>query len=76
MAKNDSKSAPKYTQPEEREQALERALSALDKQFGKGTVMRLGEQSKMNIEVISTGCLELDMALGVGGIPRGRIIEI
>ena len=38
--------------------------------------MRLGEQSKMNIEVISTGCLELDMALGVGGIPRGRIIEI
>ncbi|MGI6215825.1 MAG: recombinase RecA, partial [Christensenellales bacterium] len=41
-----------------------------------GTVMRLGEQSKMNIEVISTGCLELDMALGVGGIPRGRIIEI
>ncbi|MDO5022687.1 MAG: recombinase RecA [Eubacteriales bacterium] len=76
MAKNDSKQAPKYTQPEERTQALERALAALDKQFGKGTIMRLGEQSKMNVEVVSTGCLELDMALGVGGIPRGRIVEI
>ncbi len=76
MAKNDSKTAAKNIQPQERAQALERALSALDKQFGKGTVMRLGEQSKMNVDVIPTGSLELDTALGVGGIPRGRIIEI
>ena len=60
----------------EKTQALDRALAALDKQFGRGTVMKLGEQSKMQVEVIPTGCIELDMALGVGGIPRGRIIEI
>ncbi len=60
----------------EKTQALDRALAALDKQFGRGTVMKLGEQSKMQVDVIPTGCIELDMALGVGGIPRGRIIEI
>lgn len=59
-----------------REAALEKALASLEKQFGKGTIMKLGEQSKMQVEVISTGCLDLDLALGVGGIPKGRIIEI
>ena len=60
----------------EKTQALDRALAALDKQFGRGTVMKLGEQAKMQVDVIPTGCIELDMALGVGGIPRGRIIEV
>lgn len=74
--KNDSKSTPAPVQSAERTQALERALAALDKQFGRGTIMKLGDQSKMKVDVVSTGCLDLDMALGVGGIPRGRIIEI
>lgn len=60
----------------EKTQALDRALAALDKQFGRGTVMKLGEQTKMQVDVIPTGCLDLDVALGVGGIPKGRIIEI
>ena len=60
----------------EKLKALEHALADLDKQFGKGAVMKLGEQSKQDISVIPTGCLTLDAALGVGGIPRGRIVEI
>ena len=61
----------------ERKKALEVALSQIEKQFGKGSVMKLGEDSnKMNIEVIPTGSLSLDLALGVGGLPRGRIVEI
>ena len=60
----------------EKTQALDRALAALDKQFGRGTVMKLGSQTKLQVDVIPTGSLELDNALGVGGIPRGRIIEI
>ena len=75
MANKDSK-IPAKAQPDERTQALDRALAALDKQFGRGTVMKLGEQSKMQVDVFPTGCIELDIALGVGGIPRGRIIEI
>jgi recombination protein RecA len=61
---------------DERARALEQTLSALDKQFGKGTVMKLGEQTKMKVDTVPTGCLELDLALGVGGIPRGRIVEV
>ncbi len=76
MAAKDAKTLTVGGTDNEKSQALERALSALDKQFGRGTVMKLGEQAKMQVEVIPTGCLELDMALGVGGIPRGRIIEI
>lgn len=61
----------------EKQKALDMALSQIEKQFGKGAVMKLGEKSvNQGIEVISTGCLELDFALGVGGFPRGRIIEI
>ena len=56
--------------------ALESAMSQIEKQFGKGSVMKLGENSSLNIEAISTGCLDLDIALGVGGVPKGRIIEI
>ena len=61
---------------DERNQALDRALAALDKQFGRGTVMKLGGQTKMQVDAVPTGSLELDLALGVGGIPRGRIIEV
>ena len=59
-----------------REQALELALNRIEKQFGKGAVMRLGQASRLTVDVISTGSLALDIALGVGGIPRGRITEI
>ena len=62
---------------EERKKALEMALSKIEKDYGKGSVMRLGDTAdKMHVEVIPTGCLHLDFALGVGGLPRGRIIEI
>ncbi|MBO4884157.1 MAG: recombinase RecA, partial [Clostridia bacterium] len=62
---------------DERKRALEMALSKIEKDFGKGSVMRLGDAAdKMQVEVIPTGCLHLDFALGVGGLPRGRIIEI
>ncbi len=75
MAAKENKNSARVM-PDERIHALDRALAALDKQFGRGTVMKLGEQTKMQVDVIPTGCLDLDMALGVGGIPRGRIIEI
>ncbi len=67
---------PVSKEQEEKLQALEHALNTLDKQFGKGSVMKLGERGAQNVEVIPTGCLTLDAALGVGGIPRGRIVEI
>ncbi|HWC10574.1 MAG TPA: recombinase RecA [Acidimicrobiales bacterium] len=60
----------------EREKALEMAVSQIEKQYGKGSVMRMGEAAHMEIEAISTGALALDIALGVGGLPRGRIVEI
>ena len=61
----------------EKKKALELALGQIEKQFGKGAIMKLGEsQSMMDVDIISTGCLDLDLALGVGGLPRGRIIEI
>jgi len=56
--------------------ALDTALSQIERQFGKGTVMRLGEQAKVDVDVISSGSLALDAALGIGGYPRGRVIEI
>lgn len=61
---------------EGREKALQTAMEHIEKQFGKGAIMRLGENAAMNIEHIRTGSLTLDLALGIGGIPRGRIIEI
>jgi recombination protein RecA len=60
----------------DREKALESALAQIDRQFGKGSVMRLGSDERAPVEVISTGSIALDVALGVGGLPRGRIIEI
>ena len=60
----------------EKERQLEQAIAQIEKQFGKGSIMKLGENSNEKIDVISTGCMTLDMALGIGGMPRGRIIEI
>ncbi len=61
---------------EEKRKALEEALKRIEKDYGKGAVMRLGEQTAMNVEAFSTGSLTLDLALGIGGIPKGRIVEI
>ncbi len=60
----------------EKKKALEMAMGQIEKQFGKGSIMKLGEFTAMNIEAIPTGALSLDIALGIGGVPRGRIIEI
>ena len=60
----------------EKQKALDAALSQIEKQFGKGAVMRLGEHSTLNVEAIPTGSLSLDIALGIGGVPKGRIVEI
>ena len=60
----------------DKQTALDTAIKQLEKQFGKGAVMRLGENKHMNVEHISTGSLSLDVALGIGGLPRGRIVEI
>ena len=65
------KAAPVTGAQEEKLKALEHALADLDKQFGKGAVMKLGEHAEQNVQVIPTGCLTLDEALGVGGIPPG-----
>ncbi len=59
-----------------KEKALQAALSQIDRQFGKGTVMRMGDRERVNIPAISTGSLGLDVALGIGGLPKGRIVEI
>src|SRR4029079_17484302 len=60
----------------DREEALESALAQIDRQFGKGSVMRLGSDERAPVEVIPTGSIALDVALGIGGLPRGRIVEI
>src|SRR5450830_1663381 len=62
--------------PADREKALEAALSQIDRQFGKGSIMRLGYEGRAPVEVIPTGSIALDIALGIGGLPRGRVVEI
>ena len=61
---------------ENKQKALAAALGQIEKQFGKGSIMRLGEDRSMDVETISTGSLSLDIALGAGGLPMGRIVEI
>ena len=61
---------------EDRKKALDTAISQIKKAYGEGTIMRLGENAEMNVQAVSTGSLTLDMALGIGGLPRGRIVEI
>jgi len=60
----------------DKKKAIELALGQVEKQFGKGSIMKLGDSTKMNVEAVSTGSIELDIALGIGGVPRGRIVEI
>ena len=62
--------------PKDREKALDSALAQIDRQFGKGAIMRMGDQERQPVEVIPTGSVALDVALGIGGLPRGRIVEI
>ncbi|PXW92468.1 protein RecA [Streptohalobacillus salinus] len=60
----------------DRKKALDMALKTIEKQFGKGSIMKLGERANQKIATVSTGSLALDIALGVGGYPRGRVVEI
>ena len=66
----------KKTEKKESNKALDQVLLDIEKQFGKGSIMKLGDNTHMKVDVISSGCLSLDIALGVGGYPRGRIVEI
>ncbi|MBR4270059.1 MAG: recombinase RecA [Clostridia bacterium] len=61
---------------DEKKKSLEQTIAEIEKQYGKGSIMRLGDNAKQVVDVIPTGCLMLDMALGIGGMPRGRIVEI
>ena len=67
---------PRRTSSVEREKALDMALSQIERQFGEGAVMKMGERGQMKVEAVSTGSLAIDMALGIGGLPRGRVVEI
>jgi len=80
MTKNNLKivkaSKNQETENKEKNKALEAAISQIDENFGKGSVMKLGQKAALNIESISTGSLSLDLALGIGGLPKGRVVEI
>ena len=79
MAKGNTKKAVVDTSdktPEEKQKALETAISQIEKSFGKGTTIKMGENPKMNVSSVSTGSISLDMALGIGGLPKGRIVEV
>src|SRR3954462_12086037 len=60
----------------DRSKALDTALAQIERQFGKGSVMRLGDEGRAPVEVIPTGSISLDIALGIGGLPRGRVVEV
>ena len=60
----------------QRHRAIEMALTQIERQFGKGSIMKMGDRSRMDIPVISSGSIALDSALGIGGFPRGRVIEV
>ncbi|HPZ23206.1 MAG TPA: ATPase domain-containing protein, partial [Bacillota bacterium] len=60
----------------DRQKALDIAIQQIERQFGKGSIMKLGEDASLNVSVIPSGCLALDIALGAGGYPRGRVVEI
>lgn len=76
MAKASSSKTTLTTDPKERKASLDLAVSSINRQYGEGALMRLGDASKMNVSVISTGSVAIDLALGVGGLPRGRVSEI
>ncbi len=80
MTKNNLKivksSKNQEIENKEKNKALEAAISQIDENFGKGSVMKLGQKTSLDIESISTGSLSLDLALGIGGLPKGRVTEI
>ena len=80
MAKTSKKAAAAetvvLTDEESKKKALDTALTQIEKEYGKGAIMKLGENAAMNVTAVSTGSLTLDMALGIGGLPRGRVVEI
>ena len=73
MAPNDKAGGIKAG---DREKSLETALAQIERQFGRGSIMRLGDDSRAPVEVIPTGSIALDVALGIGGLPRGRVVEV
>lgn len=73
---DNKKNDKKFEKVDDKKKALELALGQIEKQYGKGAVMRLGQKNTLNVEAVSTGSLSLDIATGIGGLPRGRIIEI
>ena len=76
MADKDKKLTKTATIASDKKEAIKTAMKNIEKLYGKGAIMRLGEQTNLNVEVIPTGSLALDLALGIGGVPKGRIIEI
>ncbi|MCI5754438.1 MAG: recombinase RecA [Clostridiales bacterium] len=76
MAEKKKPAAAAAAVTEDKKKALDTAIAQIEKNFGKGTIMRLGDDIPVNVEAVSTGSLSLDLALGIGGVPRGRIIEI
>lgn len=76
LRKEEKKTVAKTVSKEGKEKALDMAVSQIEKQFGKGAIMKLGKEIKMDVDAISTGALSLDLALGIGGVPRGRVVEI
>ena len=74
--KKDKKSIMEVNDEEDRKKALAAVLGVIEKQYGKGSIMKLGDKPKVSVDVIPTGSLTLDLALGVGGVPKGRVIEI
>ncbi len=75
-AESKKEAVVKLTSDEEKKKALDAAIQHIEKQYGKGAVMRLGQSTEYNVDAIPTGSMTLDMALGIGGVPRGRIVEI
>ena len=76
MADKDKKITKTASVANDKKEAIQTAMKNIEKMYGKGSIMRLGDQTNLNVEVIPTGALALDLALGIGGVPRGRIIEI
>ena len=74
--KKEKPQVKRITDAEEKKKALETAISVIEQKYGKGAIMKLGSNSTMDIEAIPTGSMTLDLALGIGGIPRGRIVEL
>ena len=76
MAPNDKAGSGKGAIGGDRDKSLEIALAQIERQFGRGAIMRLGDDTRTAVEVIPTGAISLDVALGIGGFPRGRIVEV